>query len=109
MWGTGRRCRDIQHDHDGCMAAGGHARALYLARGGKPRARGPESYLYYTLWVKVARFGMGFICGGLGWDLYTEVQTSYPVSLGEAIWRKGKQNDHTCPFVLLDVRWFLCI
>ena len=73
MWGVGRRCRDIQHDHDGCMAAGGHARALYLARGGKPRARGPESYLYYTLWVKVARFGMGFICGGLGWDLYTEV------------------------------------
>ena len=32
--GAGRRCRDIQHDHDGCMAAGGHARAgaLYLAR-----------------------------------------------------------------------------
>ena len=32
--GAGRRCRDIQHDHDGCMTAGGHARAgaLYLAR-----------------------------------------------------------------------------
>ena len=59
----GRRCRDIQHDHDGCMAAGGHARAgaLYLAQGGKPLARGPESSLYYTLWVKVARFGRGFI------------------------------------------------
>ena len=52
---------------------------------------------------------MGFICGGLGWDLYTEAQTSYPVSLGEAIWRKGKQNDHTCPFNWLDVRWFFCI
>ena len=25
MWGAGRRCRDIQHDYDGCMAAGGHA------------------------------------------------------------------------------------
>ena len=59
--------------------------------------------------IYMRRFGIGFIYGGLGWDLYTEVQTSYPVSLGEAIWRKGKQNDHTCPFVLLDVRWFLCI
>ena len=33
--GTGRRCRDIQHDYDGCMAAGGHARA---------RARGARHY-----------------------------------------------------------------
>ena len=56
------------------MHGGGWARkgrgagreALYLARGGKPRAREPESYLYYTLWVKLARFGTGFICGGLG-------------------------------------------
>ena len=52
------------------MHGGGRARegrgagALYLAQGGKPRARGPESYLYYTLWEKVARFGRGFICGG---------------------------------------------
>ena len=97
------------------MHGGGRARegrgagALYLAQGGKPRARGPESYLYYTLWVKVARFGMGFICGGLGWDLYTEAQTSYPFSRGEAIWRRGKQNDHTCPLDWLDVRWFFCI
>ena len=29
--------------------------------GGEPWARGPESYLYYTLWEKVARFGWGFI------------------------------------------------
>ena len=54
------------------MHGGGRARegrgagALYLAQGSKPRAREPESYLYYTLWVKLARFGTGFICGGLG-------------------------------------------
>ena len=85
-----------------------HTARLWRMHGGG-RARGPESYLYYTLWVKVARFGTGFICEGLGWDLYTEAQTSYPFSLGEAIWRRGKQNDHTCPFDWLDVRWFFCI
>ena len=53
--------------HGGGRALEGRgAGALYLTRGGKPRARGPESYLYYTLWEKVARFGMGFICGDLG-------------------------------------------
>ena len=50
------------------MAAGGHARAEARGHYTWPKAvkRGPESYLYYTLWEKVARFGMGFICGGLG-------------------------------------------
>ena len=61
--GTGRRCRAIQHDHDGCMAAGGHARAgaLYLARAVNRGHAGPN-LIYITLY--------GRRWQDLGGDLY---------------------------------------
>lgn len=56
-----RRCRGVQYDDTGSLGA--------TAVAGMPWARGPESYLYYTLWEEVARFRRGFIFRGFSKNL----------------------------------------
>lgn len=46
---AGRRCRDIQHDHDGCMAAGG-ARGHYTWPKAVKRGHAGPNLIYITLY-----------------------------------------------------------